>query len=163
MTSEKYKMPLQQIKDFCVPFFICIALTSCASDHHVDNASRNQFVTEFYAYVHNVDQIEFESHADEAALSWGLWGALENAHGNRGDIFAGAIISAMLGGAITSLMEGSNDGFEYQLDAIDGDRITVVVDHYPAAPGDCVRVRVSGNVDIYLESTEQCELEMFYD
>lgn len=156
-------MSLLQLKSLAIPVMLSLAVTSCTANHHLDNADRNQFVTEFYAYVHNVDQVEFDSHADEAALSWGLWGALENSHGNRGDIFAGALISAMLGGAITSLLEGSNDGFEYQLDAIDGDRVTVVVDYYPAAPGDCVRVRVSGDVDIYLESVEQCELDMFYD
>lgn len=154
---------LHRINAFGIAAIMTFGLTSCASTYQLGDDDRNQFVTEFYAYVHNVHQVDFESHADEAALSWGLWGALENAHGNRGDIFAGAIVSAILGGAITSIIEGSNDGFEYQLDAIDGDRITVVVDYYPADPGDCVRVRVSGNVNIYLEPTEQCELDMFYD
>ncbi len=161
MKVTKLKTSLYQLKILSSLILLALGLTSCTNTHELSNSDRSQFVTEFYAYVYNVHEVEFESQAEEAALTWGLWGALENSHGNRSDIFAGAIVSAVLGGMITSFMEGPNDGFEYQLDAIDGDRVTVVVDYYPADPGDCVMVRVAGKVDIYAQPKEFCEDEQF--
>ncbi len=38
--------------------------------------------------------------------------------------------------------------YEYQLAAIDGDLVNVIVEHKAADKGQCVRVRVAGNVQI---------------
>ena len=55
---------------FGIALTLIFGLSSCKSTHELSDADRNQFVTEFYAYVHNVHQVEFESDAEEAALSW---------------------------------------------------------------------------------------------
>ncbi|GAB5379210.1 MAG: hypothetical protein Alis3KO_11970 [Aliiglaciecola sp.] len=134
-------------------------LAGCAS-YDYEHGDRNQYVTEFYAQVEQVYPIKFDSEVGEAAVAWGLWGALENSHGDRGDILGGAIVGALLGGAITSLFEGSNQGYEYYLRAVDGDQVIVVLDHFPADAGECVRVRMSRNVKVYATSHYHCEQDL---
>lgn len=133
-------------------------LASCANTDAISEADRNQFVTEFYAYVYEVNEVRFESDVGPAAASWGLWGALENSHGNSEDIIGGALVGAFFGGLFQAIAEGPRDGYEYHLDAIDGDRVTVIVDHDPADVGQCVKVRISGSVSIYAQPQEACEL-----
>lgn len=134
---------------------ILLMLTGCAT-HDYEYEDRNQFVTEFYAHVEQVYPIEFESEVGRTAVTWGLWGALENSHGNRSQILGGAIAGALLGGVITSLFEGSNQGYEYYLRATDGDQVVVVLDHYPADVGECVRVRMSNTVKVYSTNQPNC-------
>lgn len=147
----------------CTSF--CLGLAGCASTDGIDRADRNQFVTEFYAIVYDVQQVKFQSNVGPAMTVGAISGALDHADGNREEIIGGAILGGLLGGIFTSLFEGSSKGYEYQLDAIDGDRVTVIVDEYAAMSGDCVKVRVSGSVYIYPEHQSVCDLaiEDFYD
>lgn len=139
-------------------FFVLplLLMQGCAQTGGVSQADRNQFVTEFYALVRDVNQIKFKSYASEAATVGAIGGALENLHGDREDMIGGAIIGGIFGGLLTSIFEGSNKGYEYQLDAIDGDSVRVIVDKKPAEIGDCVRVRVSGSIKVTKQPYEQC-------
>ena len=89
-------------------------------------------------------------------------GALENSDGDRGDIIGGAVVGGFLSGLLTSIFEGSTTGYEYQLHAIDGDSVTVVSDHFAADLGDCVKVRVAGEVTIEKRPLEFCQYEDEY-
>lgn len=134
-----------------------IFLSACANSSHVDNQAKNQFVTEFYAWVENVEKIQFKSYAGQSAAIGAVDGLLNNARGNRHDMLAGAIIGGLFGGLLTALFEGNTKGYEYQLAAVDGDFVSVIVEEKAAVQGQCVSVRVAGDVRIKLERMATCE------
>ena len=125
---------------------IMAIFNGCAHSSRVDHAANNQFVTEFYAWVDDVETIRFKSNASKGAAVGAVDGFLSNVHGNREQMLGGAIIGGLLGGLITTLFEGDNRGYEYQLSAVDGDLVSVIVDKMRAEQGQCVLVRVAGDV-----------------
>ncbi|WJG08648.1 hypothetical protein [Aliiglaciecola sp. LCG003] len=137
------KTPLIPWLSVSLPF-----LLSCCATSHDNYADRNQLVTDFYAHVEAINDVEFESQVGESMAVWGLWGALENAHGNSADMLVGATVSAFFGGLITALSEGPRYGYEYHLLAVDGDSVIVVLDYFPAEEGQCVRVRMANSVSV---------------
>jgi outer membrane lipoprotein SlyB len=142
---------------FYIASLLAASLLSCANSADVDVQAKNQFVTEFYALVTTVEKVKFKSYAGEGAAIGAVDGALSNARGDAGDMLAGAIVGGFFGGLITSLFEGSNIGYEYQLQAVDGDSVNVIVEEHAADIGDCVRVRVAGDVRISKRPMSQCE------
>ena len=140
---------------------LCIGLSACTSTSGLDNAERNQFVTEFYATVSAVDEVKFESHAGQAVALGAASGALGRSDGDREDIIGGAIVGGLIGGLFSAIFEGPRKGYEYHLNAVDGDLVTVVLDYHPADVGDCVKVRVAGNVSVKLDKIERCIEEQF--
>ncbi|PKG97305.1 hypothetical protein [Paraglaciecola sp. MB-3u-78] len=54
-------------------------------------------------------------------------------------------------GLLTSLFEGDTNGYEYPLAAVDGDLVSVISEDKSAEQGQCVSVRVAGDVRIRLE------------
>ncbi len=149
-------------KRFLSFFLFAAAFIQGCATHGVDNADRNQFVTEFYAFVTDIEKVKYQSHVGPAVTIGAIGGALENSDGDRSDIVGGAIVGGMITGVLAALFEGSNDGYEYQLDAIDGDRIRVMLDYYPAELGDCVIVRVSGSVEISKQPLTSCDRDSVY-
>jgi hypothetical protein len=137
-------------------FGICF-LSACANSNHVDHQAKNQFVTEFYAWVENVEKIKFKSYVGEGAAIGAVDGLLRNARGNRQDMFAGGLIGGLFGGLLTALFEGDTNGYEYQLAAVDGDLVSVIAQNKAAHKGQCVSVRVAGDVRIRLEPMAACE------
>jgi len=142
---------------FFIASMMASSLLSCASNSQVDVQARNQFVTQFYALVTTVEKVKFKSYAGEGAAIGALDGALSNARGDAGDMLAGAIVGGFFGGMLTALLEGSNIGYEYQLQAVDGDSVNVIIDERAADIGDCVRVRVAGDVRISKRPMYQCD------
>lgn len=71
-------------------------------------------------------------------------------------MFFGSILSGLFGGLLTALFEGDDNGYEYQLAAVDGDLVSVIVEEQ-AAQRQCVSVRAAGDVRIRLEPTSACE------
>ena len=132
-------------------------LSACANSNHVDHKAKNQFVTEFYAWVEHVEKIKFKSYVGEGAAIGAVDGLLNNARGNSQDMLAGAIIGGLFGGLLTSLFEGNTQGYEYQLAAVDGDLVSVISEDKSAHQGQCVSVRVAGDVRIRLEPMAACE------
>jgi hypothetical protein len=72
-------------------------------------------------------------------------------------MLAGGIIGGLFGGLLTALFEGNTNGYEYQLAAVDGDIVSVIVEDKAAEQGQCVSVRVAGDVRMRLESMNTCE------
>lgn len=132
-------------------------LSACANSNHVDHQAKNQFVTEFYAWVENVEKIKFKSYAGEGAAIGAVDGLLSNSRGNSQDMLGGAIIGGLFGGLLTALFEGDTSGYEYQLAAVDGDLVSVIVEDKAAEQGQCVSVRVAGDVRIKLVPMSACE------
>ncbi|HAQ48351.1 MAG TPA: hypothetical protein DCR37_04820 [Glaciecola sp.] len=93
----------------------------------------------------------------EGAAIGAVDGLLSNARGNRQDMLAGGIIGGLFGGLLTALFEGNTNGYEYQLSAVDGDIVSVIAQHKAAQKGQCVSVRVAGDVRIKLEPMTACE------
>ena len=132
-------------------------LSGCANSNQVDHQAKNQFVTEFYAWVENVEKIKFKSYVGEGAAVGAVDGLLNNARGDRQDMLAGAIIGGLFGGLLTALFEGDTNGYEYQLAAVDGDLVSVIAEDKTAEQGQCVSVRVAGDVRIRLAPMAACE------
>ncbi|MGJ8681346.1 hypothetical protein [Paraglaciecola sp.] len=138
-------------------FFSVFLLGACANSAHVDHQAKNQFVTEFYALVEDVQKVKFKSHVGEAAAIGAVDGVVGNLHGDSDDMLAGAIIGGLFGGLITAIIEGDTTGYEYQLAAIDGDMVNVIVDDKEAQQGECVQVRVAGEVHMYPRPMSYCD------
>ena len=119
-----------------------ILLSACVNSQAIERADRGQFVTEFYAQVGNVNEVRFKSYVGPAMAVGALDGALSNVHYNSDAMIGGAIVGALFGGILTAIFEGSSRGYEYQLEAIDGDLVTVIIGNKPASRGECVRVSV---------------------
>lgn len=134
-------------------------LSACANSDHVDHRAKNQFVTEFYAWVENVEKIKFKSYVGEGAAIGAVDGLLDHAQGNSQEMLAGAIVGGLFGGLLTALFQGNTNGYEYQLAAVDGDFVTVIAEDKAAEKGQCVSVRVAGDVRIRLEPMVSCEEE----
>lgn len=132
-------------------------LTACANSNHVDHQAKNQFVTEFYAWVENVEKIKFKSYVGEGAAIGAVDGLLSNSRGNSQEMLAGAIIGGLFGGLLTALFEGNTKGYEYQLEAVDGDFVSVIAKDKAADQGQCVSVRVAGDVRIRLAPMAACD------
>lgn len=141
---------------------LMLLLTACKSTNGVDRADKNQFVTEFYAIVASVEQIKFKSNVGSAMIIGAAGGAIGGSGGDSDDIVGGAIIGGVVSGIFTALFEGSTKGYEYQLDAVDGDRVKVIVEDKNAKIGECVKVRVSGSVSLTKMSLETCDTEEAY-
>ncbi|MDC0603160.1 hypothetical protein OAP14_09075 [Aliiglaciecola sp.] len=135
-------------------------LSACASGDY-RQSDRNEYVTVFYAEVDQIHDVAFDSQAGEAVAVGGVWGALENADGDRGDIIGGAIVGAVFGGIINAIFEGSTKGYEYYLTAVDGDSVMVVLDHDPAEVGECVRVVMTRKVTVDLADKSHCSTDLF--
>lgn len=132
-------------------------LTACANSEHVDHQAKNQFVTEFYALVEDVHKVKFKSHVGEGAAIGAADGFLNNLHGDRNDMLGAAIIGGLFGGLLTAIFEGDTTGYEYQLAAVDGDVVNVIVDDKGAIEGECVKVRVAGDVRLYPQPMSYCD------
>jgi hypothetical protein len=141
---------------------LMLLLTACKSTSGVDAADKNQFVTEFYAIVASVEQIKFKSKVGSAVIIGAAGGAISGSGGDRKDVIGGAMIGGVVSGIIAALFEGSTKGYEYQLDAIDGDRVKVIVEDKAAELGECVKVRVSGTVSLAKVPLETCDSDEAY-
>ena len=138
-----------QRKLMFLPLMLGLAtLYGCANSNDYDRQAKNQFVTEFFALVENVEKVRFKSYVGEGMAVGAVDGLLNSSRGNRDDMIAGAIVGAFFGGLLTAVFEGSTSGYEYQLQAVDGDIVNVIVDKKAANEGDCVIVRVAGDVRI---------------
>ena len=107
---------------------VCCLLSACANSNYVDHQAKKQFFTKFYAWVENVDKLNFKSYAGEGFAFGAVDGLLNNASGHRQNMFAGSIIGGLFGGLITALLESDNNGYEYQLAAVDGELVSVIVE-----------------------------------
>ena len=91
-----------------IPLIIGLAmLNGCANSNDYDRKAKNQFVTEFFALVKDVEKVKFKSFAGEGMAVGAVGGALENAQGNREDMLAGAIVGAFVGGLLTAIFEAA--------------------------------------------------------
>ena len=135
--------------------------TGCASNDSYSKYEKydsDSFVTEFYAWVDNVETVRFDSDVGENVLIGATHGAISGVHFDRHHALRGAIIGGFLAGLVTAIVEGTNKGYEYELSAIDGDSVIVLSERHSAELGDCVVVRVANSVRIRPVRAERCAL-----
>lgn len=135
---------------------IALGLNGCANSNDLDRKSKNQFITYFYANVVNIEKVKFKSYVGEGSAIGAIDGVLANSRGDSGDMVAGAIVGGLIGGLLTAAFEGSTSGYQYDIKAVDGDRVTLIVDRKAAKIGDCVFVRVAGDVRISKRPQSVC-------
>jgi hypothetical protein len=75
-------------------------------------------------------------------------GLLDNASGNRQNMFAGGVIGGLFGGLLTALFEIKNNGYEYRLAALNGDLVSVIVEEQAAQKGQCTSLSASVSVKL---------------
>lgn len=129
-------------------------LSGCSSTGEIPNHERNQFVTVFYATVADVSPIRFESYAEEAAAMGAVDGALWNF--GEDEMLFSALFGAVFSGMAASIMEGDLNGLEVGLQAIDGDYVIVTTEQDDVSLGDCVRVRVGAEVQLFNVHPDYC-------
>lgn len=134
-----------------------LMLSGCASNQTYDRDDVDSFVTEFYAWVDNVETVTLNSDLGENVLIGATHGAIVgSSYHDSDDILRGFLAGGIVAGLITALVEGDNNGYEYQLSAIDGDSVTVLSQQESAQLGDCVVVRVTHSVRIQSVDAERC-------
>lgn len=67
-----------------------------------------------------------------------------------------ALFGAVFSGMAVSIMEGDLNGLEVGLQAIDGDYVVVTTEQDDIEVGDCVSVRVGGEVQLYHVHPDYC-------
>jgi hypothetical protein len=97
----------------------------------------------FYAWGENVVKLKLKPYVVEGAATVTVDGLLDNASGNRQNMFAGGVISGLFGGLLTTLFEVKNNGYEYQLATLNGDLVSVIVEEQAAQKGQCKSVSVT--------------------
>lgn len=144
------------IKYLNLLLFVAVStlLSACTSTGEIPNSERNQFVTMFYATVADVSPIKFESHAEEAAAMGAVEGALWNF--GEDEMFFSALFGAVFNGMAVSIMEGDLNGLEVGLQAVDGDYVIVSTEQDDISVGDCVSVRVGGEVQLFHVHPDYC-------
>ncbi|MCU7555511.1 hypothetical protein OCL06_13020 [Alteromonas sp. ASW11-19] len=141
---------------------LAVLVSGCASHQGLPENAKNQFVTEFYAYVGHVREVQFESYVPEASVFGAAAGAIQSVNDTE-HMFAAAIIGGALAGLVTAIAEGDRTGYEYSLHAVDGDRVLVLVEDKTALQGECVLVRVAGDVYLHPVADEACRNPYPYD
>lgn len=132
-----------------------VLVGGCAGHQGLPDSAKNQFVTEFYAHVGHVREVQFESYVPEASVFGAATGAIQNVD-DPDHMFAAAIIGGAIAGLVTAIAEGDRTGYEYSLHAIDGDRVLVLVEDKTALQGECVLVRVAGDVYLHPVADDAC-------
>lgn len=138
--------------------FVLLGMNGCASSDDISLMSKNQFVEVFYARVNDITPITFESHVPEAMALGAADGALfsyDNDH-----VVGNMIFGAFFAGLVTSIVEGDREGFEFGLNAVDGDYVIVTLDELVANEGDCVMVRMSSDVRVYPTDDFNCSTSL---
>lgn len=133
-----------------------VLISGCTSSERYSRYEADSFVTEFYAWVDNIEEVAFDSDVGENILFGATHGAISGVHYDGHHALRGALIGGFLAGLVTAIIEGENTGYEYQLSAIDGDSVIVLSDDQSAQLGDCVVVRVANSVRIRPVRAERC-------
>jgi outer membrane lipoprotein SlyB len=133
-----------------------IALSGCANSGDYRHSAKNQVLTGFYAVVERVDRVQFDSHVGEGAAIGALDGLLHNVYGDSHDRFLGAVFGAFFGALTTAIVEGDTTGYEYQLQSLDGEYLSVIMDDREASVGDCVVVSIAGDVYLTRQPDRYC-------
>lgn len=138
--------------------FILLGMNGCASSDDISLMSKNQFVEVFYARVNDITPITFESHVPEAMAAGAVDGAFFSYDSE--DVVGNMIFGAFFAGLVTSVVEGDRKGFEFGLNAVDGDYVIVTLDELAANEGDCVMVRMSSDVRVYPTDDVNCSTSL---
>lgn len=150
------------VKRPVVPWLVAalslFGLSGCASSDDVSLRSKNQFVEVFYARVNDITPIQFESHVPEAMALGAADGALSSYDSDH--VVGNMIFGAFFAGLFTSIVEGDREGFEFGLNAVDGDYVIVTLDELVANEGDCVMVRMSSDVRVFPTDEINCSQTM---
>lgn len=85
-------------------------------------------------------------------------GAVDGALWNFGEdeMLFSALFGAVFSGMAVSIMEGDLNGLEVGLQAIDGDYVIVTTEQDDVSVGDCVRVRVGAEVQLFNVHPDYC-------
>jgi len=134
-----------------------ILLVSACSSSGFDREQQNRMIKTFYANVQTITPIQLSSQVEGAAATGAVIGITENVDGNGGDMIAGGVIGALFGGIFTSILEGGNDAFQYELSSSTEGNFSVVQKDKVSHIGGCVLVKQSDK--LYLEAVDSryCE------
>jgi outer membrane lipoprotein SlyB len=136
---------------------ICaISLSACVSSGDYHHSAKNQVSTGFYAVVERVDKIKFKSHVGQGAAIGAADGFLHNIYGDADDRLFGAVVGAFFGALVTSIAEGDTNGFEFHLQDLNGEYLSVILDDKDASVGDCVIVTIAGEVYLTRQADHYC-------
>ena len=136
-----------------------IALSGCVSSGDYHHSAKNQVSTGFYAVVERVKPVKFKSHVGEGAAIGAVDGFMHNIYGDADDRLFGAVVGAFFGALVTSIAEGDTNGYEFHLQDLNGEYLSVILDDKDASVGDCVIVTMAGDVYLTPQADRYCYAE----
>lgn len=133
-----------------------VVLSACTSIHQ-ERFDENTVIHTFYASINTVTRVEYDSQAGDGAMLGAGIGFLENVDGNSSDMLAGAFIGAFIGGLFTSLVEGDNTVYRYELYSIEQGDFAIIQEDKLEAGVSCVKVYLSRNAKMFPAPSNMCE------
>ena len=132
-----------------------LLLTGCATSG-VDRKDENQIIKEFYAVIVSVTPVTLSSNVKTSMAVGAGVGAIDQLDGNHENMIAGAIVGAIISGVFTSIVEGDDNAFQYQLHSTTQGTFTVIQKQMIPESVSCVKVRSSKAVALIEASAEHC-------
>ena len=133
-----------------------LILSGCASSGGYKRSASKQIVEKFYARVERVDVIQYESQVGQGAAIGAIDGFVHNIYGSSEDRIFGALFGAFVGAVVTTIVEGDTTGYEYELQDLNGEYLSVILDNREASVGDCVIVTIAGDIYIKRQPDDFC-------
>ncbi|SFB87030.1 hypothetical protein [Pseudoalteromonas denitrificans] len=124
-----------------------IVLTGCASQSF-ERAEQNKIIKEYYASVESISKMKLPSKVGEMTTVGGVLGLADNLDGNHQDMISGILAGVLVGAITTSIIEGSNNAFEYQLYSQEKGFFTLIQEEKISFKGGCVKVKETNKVTI---------------
>lgn len=139
-----------------IAFITLATLLAGCSSRGISRSNMEQYATIYYATVVDVEEIEFDSQAGEAAAIGALDGAINARYYDTDTMIASAIVHAFFYSVVTVIAEGGNTGYTYKVRDMQGDIYSVITDRKGITVGDCVEIMESEKVSIAKVSKSHC-------
>jgi hypothetical protein len=130
-------------------------LSGCVSRSHSDHYF-NSYVERYYAIVVDIEPLEFESEAGTSAAMGAIIGASGYHGGDMHTKIQSAIFHAFFYGLFTRISEGSNEGYRYELNDLNGEEFSIISQTSGIVNGDCVEILEGDAISIAKTADVHC-------
>ena len=138
---------------------LAITLFAGCTTSGIDRNDTDKVIKQYYAKVDNIAHVTLASQTQSAMAIGGAAGVIENLDGNHEEMIAGAFVGALFSGLVMSIVEGSDQAYQYHLTAADEHTFSVVRENNAIKPGQCVLVREAHKVTLNAVDSQHCQFE----
>ena len=138
---------------------LAITLFAGCTSSGIDRNDTDTIIKQYYAKVDNIAHVTLASQTQSAMAIGGAAGVIENLDGNHEEMIAGAFVGALFSGLVMSIVEGSDQAYQYHLTAENEHSFSIVRDNNSIKPGQCVLVREAHKVTINAADNQHCQFK----